>query len=81
MKDAVPWFLTEVVPRKIGEAAEAVGKAAGEALRDYGERESKGATARSGNLGRSLSGPARLTAGESPANERPTTRNWTRQRV
>jgi hypothetical protein len=42
MKDVVPWFLTEVVPKKIEEAAKVVGKAAGEAARDYGERESKG---------------------------------------
>ncbi|MDG4594572.1 MAG: hypothetical protein P9F75_02585 [Candidatus Contendobacter sp.] len=42
MKDVVPWFLTEVAPKKIEEAAKAVGKVAGEALRDYGERESKG---------------------------------------
>lgn len=42
MKDVVPWFLTDVAPKKIEEATKAVGKAAGEALRDYGERESKG---------------------------------------
>ena len=42
MKDVVPWFVTDVAPKKIEEAAKAVGKAAGEAVRDYGERESKG---------------------------------------
>lgn len=35
MKDVVPWFITDVAPKKIGEAV-------GDAVRDYGERESKG---------------------------------------
>jgi hypothetical protein len=42
MKDVVPWFLKEVVPQKIEEAAKAVGKAAVEGAKNYGERESKG---------------------------------------
>jgi hypothetical protein len=38
MQDVVPWFLTEVAPKKVGEAVKKVG----EAVREAGERESKG---------------------------------------
>ncbi|MGB2682930.1 MAG: hypothetical protein WBE39_16650 [Candidatus Competibacter sp.] len=41
MKDVVPWFLTDVAPKKIREAAKAVGEAAEKAAKGYGERESR----------------------------------------